>query len=257
MTISLKGRCILLTRSLSQSQKTAEVVMSSGGRAMILPCMVRVCLNERIKQGWARLVLSHNAWVLFTSVNAIECVESVVGSSFVSILKKHHVLAVGERTAEYLHSLGLSGVFVPKEHSQEGLLTMLLQSDLPQTLFFFRAEKGRDYLHQELKKRSVNVVLIYSYRMCCPQSDTTEVVQALQRNEVDAVLLGSPQTVRHYLRRIADVDIANRAVLVAISSRVADTAKTLGLEITLVSKQANFSSMLETLHHFFEGENQT
>lgn len=252
MNISLKGRCILLTRSLSQSQKTAMDIQNYGGSYLMLPCMELVLLRDAILEGWKLLQTADPAWVLFTSVNALACLESVLGKDFILELKRHTVVAVGDKTAEFLYAAGLAHVLVPKEHSQEGLLAMMKALVLPKRLFFFRAKKARDFLQNNLIQQGVEVYPVMSYQMDCPQSDASTALSALRQGHVDAVLLGSPQTVRHYLHRTVDLRIANNAVLVAISPRVAATAQALGLKVCLVSKQASFSSMLMSLHHYFE-----
>ncbi|MDQ6960911.1 MAG: uroporphyrinogen-III synthase [Mariprofundaceae bacterium] len=254
MNLALQGHCILLTRSLTQSKKTAAEIQSHGGESLVLACMECVVLSAEIQRGWHLLQKKSPAWVLFTSVNALESLESTLGSNFVLELKRHTVLAVGEKTADFLHEAGIKHVLVPQEHSQEGLLSMMLALTLPKQLFFFRAEKARNFLQQSLIEQGVEVFAVMSYQMQCPQSDATTVLSALKEGQVDAVLLGSPQTVRHYLRRTIDIRIANNALLVAISPRVAETATSLGLKVSLVSKEANFSSMLMSLHHYFEGK---
>jgi len=211
-------------------------------------------MNKEIEQGWRLLGVSVKTQVLFTSVNAIECVQAAVGSEFKTILKKHDVIAVGPKTALCLHKAGVQHVRVPTVHSQEGILDLFAKSKLPNKLFFFRAEKARNFLQKALGNLGVKVLAIHSYQMHCPQLDGSSVIKAWRQGKVDAVLLGSPLTVRHYLRQIVDVGIANNAILVAISPSVAATAKSLGLDIKLISEQASFSGMLELLHRYFEGE---
>lgn len=244
----LCGKRILVTRSIGQAQETAQDIRRRGGIPVLFPCLAVQCLAKEVEGAFAKI--KGDTGVLFTSVNGVECAAGVMGDAFADILAQTAVAAVGEHTAEALRRHGVTPALVPDVASQEGILAAYLQHGLPQKLVFFRAEEGRDLLIDALKARGVRVHVAYSYRSICPQDDASEIIDAIARGNIDAVLLGSAKTARHYLKRIGDIALANRPVIVTISGMVAREAEALGLGVQVVAKQASFSAMLDALEDY-------
>ena len=248
---ALAGKKILITRALAQAERTGQDVARRGGTPVLFPCLEMQCMPDSIKAGLA-LLSDVDTHVLFTSSNGVRCVSGVLGSAFAESLRQCRLAATGEKTASALRKLGINNLLLPETASQEGLLSAYMKNPLPRRLVFFRAEEGRNVLPDALQQQGVEVHVIPAYHMVCPQDDATDIRQALQLGQIDAVLLGSAKTVRHYVQRIGDPDLAGSAILAAISPAVAASASELGLEVQAIAKQASFPSMLDALENYFQ-----
>jgi uroporphyrinogen-III synthase len=185
-------------------------------------------------------------------VNGVRCAAESLGDDFLPLFSRYPVIAVGGHTAEGLTKRGVSVSWVAAEASQEGLIEGFAKHDLPARVCFLRAEEGRDVLQQTLQSQGVKVKLIHAYRTICPQEDASDIVQALKQGEIDAVLLGSSRTARHYVQRIGDTQLANRPAVAVISPQVAVVAEGAGLSVQAVAKEASFAAMLDALTGFFD-----
>jgi len=247
----LAGKQILITRALAQAERTAQDVVRRGGKPVLFPCLEMRCMPDSIKTGLA-LLKDPDTHVLFTSSNGVRCVSEALGSAFAQTFRRCRIAAVGEKTASALRRLDINDLLLPETASQEGLLSTYMERPLPRRLVFFRAEEGRSVLPDALQQQGVEVHVIPTYRMFCPQDDATNIRQALQQGRIDAVLLGSTKTVRHYVQRIGDPDLAGSTILAAISPAVAESTSELGLEVQAIAKQASFPSMLDALENYFQ-----
>ncbi len=242
----LAGRTVLLTRAAHQIPELARLVRARGARPVAFPCMEMECLNRSILDH--RGALDDADWVLFTSANGVDCVISALGAAS---LAGHRIVAVGAKTASALTRAGLEPKRTARRASQEGVVE-LLAKEPPGTLVFYRAEQGRDYLVTELERRGWRVRLVPAYRMRCPEADASAIRAQLREGQIDAVLLGSSRTARHYARRIGDARLASRPILVAISPQVAEAARDAGLRVQVVARDASFDAMLDALEAHFQ-----
>ncbi len=217
---------------------------------MCFPCLAVQCLPENIRLGLE--ALPENTAILLSSVNGVSCAAESLGDDFVSLFSRCPVIAVGSQTAAALTGRGISVAWIAAEASQEGLIQGFAEHGLPASVCFLRAEEGRDVLQQALLSQGAEVRLIHAYRTICPQGDAADVVQALELGEIDAVLLGSSRTARHYVQRIGNAQLANRPAVAVISPQVAAAAEDAGLSVQAVAKEASFAAMLDALAEFFD-----
>lgn len=246
---SLAGKRILLTRAAGQCATVAQLTAQLGATAVCFPCLAVQCLPDNIRKGLS--ALPEEAAILLSSANGVSCAAQALGDDFATLLAGHQVIAVGEHTAAALARHGINVAWMADEASQEGLIQDFSKHGWPSTLCFLRAEDGRDVLQQAMQAQGVDVRLIHAYRTICPQDDPSDIVQALQHGDIDAVLLGSSRTARHYVQRIGNAQLADRPAVAVISPQVASAAQEAGLSVQAVAKEASFSAMLDALADYF------
>jgi len=247
----LTGKRILITRASGQVEDIAKRIRQCGGMPVAFPCLAVRCCPESIRQS-VRLLEGDGVHALFTSTNGVHCVARALRDTFVSIFESVPVVTIGHHTAKALSDMGVQAAWIPRKASQKGLMDAYRQRGLPARLVFFRAEQGRDILPEALKTAGVDVRLIPAYRTICPDDDATAVIKALKDGGVDAVLLGSSRTAQHYVRRIGNTRLANRPAIAVISGQVANTVRTMNLDVQVVAKEASFASMLDGLEVWFQ-----
>jgi len=253
---ALNGKQILLTRAAHQNIELEQLVLKRSAIPLLFPCLEIQQLDESITSGLH--MLQQCSDVLFTSTNAVQCLARFLqaDTNMATILDGKRIAAVGNQTAAALQHYGISIDLLPDIASQDGLLTTYRHAGLPeQGLLFFRAEEGREMLTEELGRLGVKVIMVPVYRTICPRADTSEITTMLKADAIDAVLLGSPRAARHYRSRINNLELANRPVIAVISEKLAQAAKSEGLDVQVVAKSASFDSMLDALSEFFEFTN--
>jgi len=247
-TTCLDGKRILLTRAEHQLEPLSRTVRMYGAVPVHFPCLAVQSQPKVIKQ--ALLQLADYSDVVFTSVNGVRSVLAAV-DHLKDLLQSKRIAAVGVKTAEALRLAGVKTDIVPATPSQQGLIQAYLEHGLPLRLMFFRAQEGSETLTEALKDRGVDILLVPAYRTVCPQDDTSEVITALSRNNIDAVLLGSAKAAHCYVQRVGDLGLARRPHAVVISDQVARAARQAGLDVQIVAKTASFDAMLNELADFY------
>jgi len=245
----LAGKRILITRAVQQIAETAALIEAKEASAIAFPCLEHQGLKDSILQG-SRHAKDYSD-IAFTSVNGIQAVFENNSNFVTDAFQDKRIAVVGKRTAAALEKHGMQADIIPKSASQQGLIESYQKHGLPQSLLFFRAEKGSDELLEYLQEQGIKTCLIKAYQSTCPDDDNSKVLTMLEKNSIDACLLGSSRTAEHYLQRIGNLELANRPILVAISQQVADAADKLGLKVQVIAKHANFPSMLEGFAEYF------
>lgn len=250
MNKSLCDKHILITRPARQGAETARLVAERGGKAVLFPCLDIHCLEHNILAASDAITAASD--ILFTSANGVECAARAFGSRLPELLAGKRITAVGDKTAAALKAHDIAVDLTPAEFSQEGLIALYRQAGIPHDLLFFRAEEGRDLLSDALAAAGCRTSMVAAYRTICPDDDASAIRHRIAAGQIDAVLLGSPKTARHYARRIGDLAIANIPAIVAISPLTADAAKAAGLGVQAVAKTASFDAMLDALASYFD-----
>ncbi|WP_072659837.1 uroporphyrinogen-III synthase [Mariprofundus micogutta] len=251
---SLQGKQILLTRTVHQNDELVELLRSYGAEPELFPCLEMVPMVDATLSGLS--MLNECSDVVFSSSNSIHILAQLLNDqnqTLVSMLQDKRVAVVGNKTAGALRQYGVTVDLVPDKSSQDGLIATYLKHGLPRSgLMFFRADEGREALARALTSRGVKVIMVPVYRMTFPKADSSDVRGKIAASDIDAVLLGSAKAARNYMRRIGDVELANKPVVAVISHKLAKVAENEGLSVQVVAKDASFDSMLDSLADYYE-----
>ncbi len=248
----LARKSILITRSRQQQDELAGMIRRRGGIPFSFPCLEIEPLLDNIRRGINMLRPGDD--VLFTSSNGVHCFSRAASQLPHRILADCRVAAVGKKTAAALRQMDIEPALIAEPPSQQGLIECYQQAGLPKRLIFFRAEQGSEKLAEFLREHYCQVQTIHAYRMRCPNGNSSVMQQMLANHEIDAVLLGSAQTARHYVQRIGNAALANTPVIAVLSEQVAEAARQQGLDVQVVAKNASFDSLLDDLAQYFSQE---
>ncbi|ATX82866.1 uroporphyrinogen-III synthase/uroporphyrinogen III methyltransferase [Mariprofundus ferrinatatus] len=249
----LTGKRILLTRAEHQLTEVDRMLRDRGAVPIHFPCLALEPLPHEIDQ--ALPLLEKCSDVLFTSSNGVLALQRFChdrNRDPALLLAGKRIAAVGDSTAETLRALAINVQIIPNTASQHGLIEAYAVHGMPERLLFYRAEEGSDVLAANLRKQGVEVDTVKAYRTICPQGSAVEIVSMIAAGEIDAVLLGSAKTARHYLQRIGSGRVANAPVVAVISPAMADEAERSGLHVQVVAKTASFEAMLDALADYFD-----
>lgn len=248
----LQGKQILLTRAEHQLESVSKLVRAAGATAIPFPCLELEPIDDQLDQSLEQIDLYTD--ILFTSVNGVQTLQQYgirKDIDFSALFKHKRIAAVGHHTSSALSAIGISVDIIPETASQQGLIEAYRTMGVPERLLFFRAEEGSEQLETTLSQQGVIVKTVKAYRTTCPGGDSAETIARLRSGDIDAVLLGSSKTARHFLQRVGSTAVANRAILVAISDDMASESKKLGLNVQVVAKTASFEAMLNALSNHY------
>jgi len=197
--------------------------------------------------------------IILTSVNSVHVLAESSRQALQVLFETKRIAVVGEKTARSLQALQIEPAIIAAPASQQGLVDAYRALPVPASVLMFRAEEGADTLQQYFLEQQVPFELVKVYRMRLPEYTDVQLKQvrgSLARDEVDAVLLGSPKTAEHYLHLMANISLANRPILVAISQQVACTARDIGLNVRVIAEETSFHGMLDALQIYLNLEAQ-
>jgi len=205
--LPLKGKTIVITRTIEQSQESAAALTNLGANVIIVPTLEIVPPSD-----WSKFdsVVSHPEridFIIFTSVHAVQmfskrCQE--IGA--IINYNRIKVVAVGNKTSSYCHKNNISVNIVPDKFSAEGVIELLSKYNLKNKVVFIpRSAIGREELPLGLKDLGAIIKSVPVYNVAIPSGENVRAsLQQLDSTKVDLFIFTSPSTFENFLQ-IADV----------------------------------------------------
>lgn len=187
---------VLITRPRDQAGDFAGMLKAAGFDPVFFP-VIEIEPNEEANAELEQALrdIRRYAWVVFTSVNAVEIVYERFSALLQSELPGVKVAAIGPKTAAALKVRGLKPDFVPGEYVAEAILPGL--GDLRAKMVLLpRAEIARQALPQAISDAGGIPHEIAVYKTIPAEVDT-EGLAALKAG-VDVITLTSPSTVHNF-----------------------------------------------------------
>lgn len=235
--LPLFGRKLVLTRAAEKLPSLAEAVQKLGAHPFLYPVLSFEPLGPSLPD------LEPVDWVLFTSPNGVEFFWDQVLSAGgdARSLARARLGCIGPSTARALLERGLRADLVPPEFVAESFLEALSEQALEGSRILIpRALEAREVLPEGLRQRGALVEVLPVYRTVRPSAEL-ELPE-----DLDAVLLTSSSTVRHFL------ESSGRKVPAAcIGPVTAATARELGFPILCVAREHTVDGLLEALQQHF------
>ena len=243
----LRGVRVLVTRPEAAAGRLADALVAEGADAVCVPSIVIAPAEDGRSARRLLERLPEVSVAVFTSVNAVGGYFELAASDAGKRLPAS-VLAVGRATANALHARGVSGVATPsRRFDSEGLLACP-QLDARRVegrlVAIVKGEGGRDLLARELAGRGAEVIEANVYRRRAPERladmldgvrESIDVVTATSAEALENMLEAAPWTTRWLSDRL----------LVTVSDRVADIARSRKLSRVSVATGADAASIVE------------
>jgi uroporphyrinogen III methyltransferase/synthase len=205
--LPLKGKTIVITRTIEQSQESAAALTNLGANVIIVPTLEIVPPSD-----WSKFdfVVSHPEridFIIFTSVHAVQmfskrCQE--IGA--IINYNRIKVVAVGNKTSSYCHKNNISVNIVPEKFSAEGVIEVLSKYNLKNKVVFIpRSAIGREELPLGLKDLGAIIKSVPVYNVAIPSGNNAKTsLQQLDPSILDLFIFTSPSTFENFLQ-IANV----------------------------------------------------
>ena len=205
--LPLKGKTIVITRTIEQSQESAAALTNLGANVIIVPTLEIVPPSD-----WSKFdsVVTHPEridFIIFTSVHSVQmfskrCQE--IGA--IINYNRIKVVAVGNKTSSYCHKNNISVNIVPDKFSAEGVIEALSKYNLKNKVVFIpRSAIGREELPLGLKDLGAIIKSVPVYNVAIPSGDNLKLsLQQLDSSQIDLFIFTSPSTFENFLQ-IADI----------------------------------------------------
>jgi uroporphyrinogen III methyltransferase/synthase len=203
----LKGRTVMVTRPLAQSEEITSLLEHLGASVIHCPTIEVVEPADRASIDSAIDRLESYDWIIFTSSNGVEfffrrLIERRKGA--IDLPPRLITFAIGPATARALKAACGRADLVAAESKAEGALRAIIdhlggQERLRGLRFLIpRAQIAREVLPVELGRLGAVVDAIETYRTVRPNLDSDALVQLFRERRIDAVTFTSPSTVSNF-----------------------------------------------------------
>jgi uroporphyrinogen-III synthase len=241
----LSGRRVVVTRPEDQAEGLCSRLRALGAEPVEFP-VIAIAPPEPggpLDQAIARL--GSYDWLIFTSVNGVECfwarLEALAAGS--THLPAVAVAAIGPATAAALRRRGVQVRLVPAEYRAEAILDEI--GDVTgQSILLPRADIARPALADGLRAKGARVDEAPAYRTV-PATPARAAFDAL-RAGVDVITFTSSSTVRNFVAQTAGSSYGDPLVA-CIGPVTAATARDLGLRVDVVAKEYTIEGLLNAL----------
>lgn len=258
--LPLRGRRIVLTRTLAQSGDFDEHVHALGGEPVVAAAIEIVGPESwTIADAALRRVGTYD-WLAFTSANAVRMLIDRADAIGVprDEVRSRRLAVVGPATAAVVRTTLRPPDFAPTVHTAEVLGEEIRDVDNTRVLLP-RGSLADDTLPATLRARGAFVDEIVVYRTV-PGPGIAAIVAGVRESSVDALLFASASAVRF----VADALVADTAstglrrqrwpVAACLGPVTASAARACGFQSVIVADDATQNELIDVVARWFGAE---
>ena len=258
-TRPLFAKRIVVTRAREQASGFLSALTELGAECIEFPTIEVVPPESWDAIDRAIEAIESFQWLLFTSVNGVQYFLKrleALGKD-VRDLKGIKIGAIGPKTAEIWHGLGIKPDLIPGEYRAEAVVESFKKLGIKGTnILLPRAATAREVLPEELRKMGAQVEVVPAYRTVRPDNDTVKVREMLEKGGIDMVTFTSSSTVNNFVEMFkTDVRKLQKwmgSVAVAcIGPITAKTAQKNGFTVTLTPSEYTIESLTDSIVQYF------
>jgi uroporphyrinogen III methyltransferase/synthase len=201
--LPLKGKTIVITRTVEQSRESAAALTNLGANVIIVPTLEIVPPSD-----WSKFdsVVAHPDridFIILTSVHAVQMFSKRIQEIGAIInYSQTKVVAVGTKTSAYCHKNNINVNIIPEKFSSEGVIEALSKYNLKNKVVFIpRSAIGREELPMGLKELGAIIKSVPVYNVAIPSGENLKPsLQLLETSNVDLFIFTSPSTFENFLQ---------------------------------------------------------
>lgn len=247
----LAGKGVVVTRPEHQADNLCRLIESEGAKALRFPVLEIVDTKNMAALNAIIARLEQFDIAIFISPNAVTKAANLIHAqrNWPENLK---IAAVGRASAKALDKVNLATDIFPKTRfNSEALLELEEMQDVAgKKIVIFRGEGGREVLAETLKLRGAIVEYAECYRRSKPETDTSQLMKAWARGEIDIVTVTSNEGLANLFDMLGQLgrNWLQKTPLVVVSERGAEFARELGFKSEIIiSEQASDESLLDAI----------
>ena len=255
-TKPLFGKRIVVTRAREQASGFLQELASLGADCIQFPTIEIIPPDSWEPLDTAISDLESYQWLLFTSVNGVKYFLKRLYSSGKDVrdLKGIKIGAIGPKTADQWHQLGIKPDLIPDEYRAEAVVEAFKKWDTQGVRILVpRAAKAREILPDQLRKMGAQVDVVDAYKTVSPTENIAGVRDMLEKGTIDMVTFTSSSTVTNFVnmfgsekQRLTDVWM-KRVKIACIGPITADTAKANGFSVDLMPSDYTIEALTRAI----------
>jgi uroporphyrinogen III methyltransferase/synthase len=240
--LPLTGKTVVITRARAQADEFVNELKRYGADVVVCPTIQIKPLEDYARLDEAIEHLYGYDWLIFTSVNGVDHFFERLGQPQRDAheLDAIKVCAIGDATAERLHSLHVHVDVVPAEFKAEGVYAALVsfvggeESLRGVNILIPRASVARDFLPKALDQAGARVDVVPAYSTSLPDDLDKGHVAAMLSGNADCIAFTSSSTVRNLATLFDTQDLSEplkNVTVACIGDVTATTAREYGLTV--------------------------
>ena len=249
-SLPLFGRRIVVTRARPQADALARRLEALGGEAVAYPVIEIVGPADAGAVERAFTTAGTYDWLLLTSPNGAQRFFEgyLAAGRDIRTLAGVRIAAIGAATAEVIERTGVRVAATPREYRAEGLIEVL-GAVRGSRVLIARAERAREILPDELRRRGATVDVVALYRTVVPSS--TPPFESL--GDVDMVTFTSSSTVENFdrLAQGRGRAILERSAVAAIGPITSATLEQIGIVPDVVAEPYTVEALSAAIATYF------
>jgi uroporphyrinogen-III synthase len=201
--LPLLNKTLVLTRTIEQSNESAEIFRQLGANVLIFPTLDIVPplswkeFDECFQSG------SKIDYIVFTSAHAVQMSLQRITELRINLdFDKIKIAALGNKTSSVCGKNKIPVHIVPQKFSADGLISELKNYNIKgKTVFIPRSAIGREELPAGLKEMGAIIKTAPVYNVAVPSDEVIKInSQKLKENKPDIFIFTSPSTFENYLQ---------------------------------------------------------
>jgi uroporphyrinogen-III synthase len=254
----LAGKRIVVTRAPEQAQELVDALENLGAEVLLMPTVSFAPPENSSELDAAMKNKKDFDWILFTSQNAVRfmflraCELSHVQP--VQALRPK-VAAVGWATAQAAKNLDLRVDYVAQTHSGESLAAELREQLVGKRVLLPRSDRVDDRLPDALREAGAQVKEVVAYRTLRPASLDPEILGALRKAEVAAIVFASPSAYHNLTAFVPAAELnalSERVPFAAIGSTTTRTLREAGARVAIEANDSSSAGLADAIAKYYQ-----
>lgn len=253
----LKGKRVVVTRAVEQSELLVQALREAGAVPVVLPMVAFgtpddvVAVDEGIRE------VARYDWMLLTSQNALRALQErcdVLGIGLKPAMGGIRIAAVGPATAEAAKNAGLEVAYVAVKHHGAALAEELGEKIRSKRIFLPRSDRANPELVRRLEELGAHVKEIVAYKTVRPDEGILGKAEEMMKAGADAVLFFSPSAVHHLEDVLGNgrfIELSRRAVFAAIGPVTKNALRKANVEHVVVAQDTTVEAVITALTDYF------
>ncbi len=255
----LRGKRIVITRAVEQSESIVKVLRENGAIPVPLPMVAFAPPDDPALLDQSLQDLRQFDWIFLTSQNALRAMQDrcdVIGLPLAEAIAELKIAAVGPATAEAARNAGLEVTYVAKKHQGVALAEELSALVKGKAVLLPRSDRANKDLVVALGTFGAVVTEVVAYKTIRPTEDENKKHLAEIKKGADAILFFSPSAVHHMQDLVGGarfVILSNSVAFTAIGPVTAKALRQAAVQKMVVSEGVHAAAVVSALTEYFSG----
>lgn len=248
------GKTIVVTRSRAQASEFSEKLTDLGAEVIEFPTIDIADPDDFKPMDDEINKIESVDWLIFTSVNGVDAFFDRICNLGKDIreLKGVKICAIGPATAKRIRDVRLKVDCQPPKYVAESIVEELKKmGEINGKRFLMpRADIARSFLPEALINLGAEVADVVAYKTIMAEPRDLNIINKLKNGEINIVTFTSSSTARNFVEIIGKENVPlihKDTKFASIGTITTDTAKELGLNITIEAEQFTIPGLVDAI----------